>query len=496
MLLSCPLCSKPHFEGVDSLRTTLINVATAPLTCPVCQESLRGLDKLTIHLFGHVSEAADKRQICVISQSKEDHETVKEEIDRSIHKICNENFTVPKAHLSPSEGTPQKPPDEVISCDICSFTFTDKNILEMHQKLLHQTSPDEKTGKYSYHCHLCSKRFRMRGSLMVHLRVAHYGFNTHINLPPHLLTNNGCYTEDGAESDEIKGGGKPHECKQWTCDVCAKMFTTKYFLKKHKRLHTGEMPYSCSICNKSFTFQQSYHKHMLYHSSEKPYVCPECGRAFKEHSTLQNHARIHSGERPFGCEICGKRFRQRVSYLVHMRIHTGVMPYKCTACNKSFRYKVSQKSHKCPMNPPGSVIKVNESDAQLSLKNSNLPQSDCETQKLANATKKCIMSVDYDTGSINFIQRENPINGSTDVGQLQMICSAKVPVSSPTSQLPDSDDRLISSQTNVYSAIISPVLPEVASLCLNNNSPVHHPSSPGLENIQVIREKCLEELFQ
>ncbi|ENN77252.1 hypothetical protein D910_10491 [Dendroctonus ponderosae] len=103
------------------------------------------------------------------------------------------------------------------------------------------------------------------------------------------------------------------------------MFTTKYFLKKHKRLHTGrlgspssaalfarkcpfagEMPYSCTICNKSFTFQQSYHKHMLYHSSEKPYVCNECGRAFKEHSTLQNHARIHSGERPFGCDICGK----------------------------------------------------------------------------------------------------------------------------------------------------------------------------------------------
>lgn len=65
-----------------------------------------------------------------------------------------------------------KASDEVIACDICSFTFTDKNILEMHQKLLHQTSPDEKTGKYSYHCHLCSKRFRMRGSLMVHLRVS------------------------------------------------------------------------------------------------------------------------------------------------------------------------------------------------------------------------------------------------------------------------------------------------------------------------------------
>ena len=27
--------------------------------------------------------------------------------------------------------------------------------------------------------------------------------------------------------------------KQWQCDICLKTFTTKYFLKKHNRLHTG-----------------------------------------------------------------------------------------------------------------------------------------------------------------------------------------------------------------------------------------------------------------
>lgn len=31
----------------------------------------------------------------------------------------------------------------------------------------------------------------------------------------------------------------PDQSKSWICDVCTKSFTTKYFLKKHKRLHTG-----------------------------------------------------------------------------------------------------------------------------------------------------------------------------------------------------------------------------------------------------------------
>lgn len=52
-LLACPLCSQPGFLTLDALRTGLISVATRPLTCPVCNEVLLGIDKLTIHLLSH-----------------------------------------------------------------------------------------------------------------------------------------------------------------------------------------------------------------------------------------------------------------------------------------------------------------------------------------------------------------------------------------------------------------------------------------------------------
>ncbi|XP_050729827.1 zinc finger protein 628-like isoform X2 [Eriocheir sinensis] len=67
--------------------------------------------------------------------------------------------------------------------------------------------------------------------------------------------------------------------KQWECDVCKKSFTTKYFLKKHKRLHTG----------KAFRQRVSYLVHQRIHTGVMPYTCEVCHRSFRYKVSLRSH---------------------------------------------------------------------------------------------------------------------------------------------------------------------------------------------------------------
>ncbi|CAK1600017.1 unnamed protein product [Parnassius mnemosyne] len=398
--LPCPICLHTGvFESAQALKDRLIYVSTNNIMCPICHESITGLDKFTIHLFSHV-------QLISSEKPSENFETTKTK--PGIRQV-NQASIATQQKKTRTTATKNKPPTAMVpvkfvkiypklpvialntvpvidisegsangcvqsnnslyiptvktkaaliqtdnKCDICGLQFLDSDILRKHECLTRNVDDHSENNYARYYCHLCPKNFKMRGSLMVHLRVAHYGFSS-----IHKTDNTNNSSEKNTKDDIQDKPLTPEKSdgKQWQCDVCRKSFTTKYFLKKHKRLHTGETPYACSQCNKTFTFQQSYHKHLLYHNDDKPHICNYCGRAFKELSTLHNHQRIHTGEKPFSCETCGKCFRQRVSYLVHRRIHTGAMPYKCTACEKSFRYKVSQRTHKCQAQPPGTVIR-------------------------------------------------------------------------------------------------------------------------------------------
>jgi hypothetical protein len=58
-----------------------------------------------------------------------------------------------------------------------------------------------------------------------------------------------------------KNNGKPYdpECE---CDICHKIFSRKYDLIRHRRLHTGDTPYKCKICGQGFTRSDHRDRHI------------------------------------------------------------------------------------------------------------------------------------------------------------------------------------------------------------------------------------------
>lgn len=263
--LPCPLCEQPNFQSIDSLRISLVNVTNRPLDCPICRDVLYGLDKLTIHLFSHslnqnksVDTEYDKfttnlltpSNVNIIEPPLQSENPLNQQNPSSTHSNRTDDNLSQSNHNSASSNKVLEP-----HCDICGSIFRTAELYRMHLRLVHEISDDDvqrdvsdKDLKNGFPCHLCSKYFKMKGSLRVHLKVVHSFGKVGRTIPildgyqqqtTTVSCNNATQTRgaDGVFGAENKPNNV--EAKTWECDICAKSFTTKYFLKKHKRLHTG-----------------------------------------------------------------------------------------------------------------------------------------------------------------------------------------------------------------------------------------------------------------
>lgn len=141
--------------------------------------------------------------------------------------------------------------------------------------------------------------------------------------------------------------------KNFQCEVCKKMFTSRCHLDDHVRIHTGGKPYICEICNKSFNQNSNLKTHRLTHTGERRFSCHICPKKFTYKHHFLQHMRLHTGEYPYPCEICRKKFRTKEIMEKHMKEHSEVKLFtckfceknKCCECSESFKHEKDLQKH-------------------------------------------------------------------------------------------------------------------------------------------------------
>ncbi|XP_031633940.1 zinc finger protein 69-like, partial [Contarinia nasturtii] len=93
----------------------------------------------------------------------------------------------------------------------------------------------------------------------------------------------------------------------FVCEICAKAFTQKSGLNRHKKVHATEFPFHCPKCRRGF--KQEVEK--IEHENQcqyRQYECIECKYITDNSLHFKQHMPIHSDVRPFQCRICSKTF--------------------------------------------------------------------------------------------------------------------------------------------------------------------------------------------
>lgn len=215
----------------------------------------------------------------------------------------------------------------------------------------------------------------------------------------HSEESNAVNADNPLERDSSSYRGRPRKEKRVIkCEFCGRPFNHASAYIIHRRVHTGEKPFSCQICGKAFAQLSNLRSHTKIHNapksvtlqnssiyqnkanvpksvtpprenqvsvtpvftndcsdksteplnrSRKPVACSICGKIFPYKSVLKIHLRTHSGEKPYSCRVCGKAFTQACTVRVHERVHWSVKPFLCSKCGKGFSQIGTLKGHTC-----------------------------------------------------------------------------------------------------------------------------------------------------
>jgi len=243
--------------------------------------------------------------------------------------------------------------NQYIFCPDCRCKFSLPGKLLSHYVEQH-------TGKNSFKCGKCGKRFKSRHGLQFHALNSHeesIDIKETCDVCKIVFVGTGDTEDEQVFSAVVRK--KIHEEMYhgdakviWVCKICSSKYNGQSMLDNHMREeHQSNMPdvLKCSKpgCGKQFKYKSSRVKHEKRHfDAPLKLECSKsgCGKVFTHKESRILHEKSHDPENfNFPCNMCDKKYMQKSTLLVHQETHK---PWrKCNTCGKISKSKQKYDVH-------------------------------------------------------------------------------------------------------------------------------------------------------
>ena len=191
-------------------------------------------------------------------------------------------------HLILSHG-PNCDVSKIIICTECGYQTLDPNSMKRHNRSNHL---QEK----KYYCDICGIKSFYRKQVRNHIKILHNKTNGRVKSIDCTQCQTNVEHDRCHANQHNKSSKKEPKKKQYFCNSCNYMTSTKKYFKMHLKLSHGP------------NFDVS-----------KIITCTECGYQTLDPNSMKRHNRSkHLGETKYFCDICGLksfyRFNIRKSY--------------------------------------------------------------------------------------------------------------------------------------------------------------------------------------
>ena len=238
----------------------------------------------------------------------------KEQGSKFICDICGSQFSHKFTARKHMDSIHKKIKHE---CETCHKTFTFKNTLYTHIKVVHQQ-------KRSHECQFCKKKFGVKYSLTKHIETVHSenpsGRKKYecILCDKTFSTNSGLYIHKKVVHEKVK----KYKKAELQCKICYEPTKTK----DHDLLHSIQVHLNgkklkrvCGYCKKEFDLYEDFKTHIESHVGL--FICMICDKFYMDEQCLKSHKDSHKKVdikyRNYVCDHCGERLLTKLLMKVH-----------------------------------------------------------------------------------------------------------------------------------------------------------------------------------